>query len=191
MMRVPREATGLQSCETDPGNKRQAVAKSVGLMFQASTWLTRLSIVHLVHSWRLISTIVQPVAGGTRNLRMRASYRSDEALSSLKWSMMSSTFGVAALDHMNQSFSYNASGVVQNRTDAAVPMNSRYYGYDALLRLTCEARGASGVVPTATNCVSGGNYANSLFTYNDGASATTPPDTRASSFIQHNLGGNQ
>lgn len=79
-------------------------------------------------------------------------------------------------------------GAITTRYDAADIAASRFYGYDALLRLTCEARGSGSTNPTASDCMTTSAQLASLVTYNDGVDAAHPVDTRATSFTRTESG---
>ena len=117
-----------------------------------------------------------------RTLKFQALYRSDGALSGLRWLLDGAT---DAWD-LSQDFGYTKAGLLATRTETALTskLTSRYYGYDALLRLTCEARGDATTQPTAADCGTKKLKMGGLFTYHDGASATAPPDVRSVAHIR-------
>nr|MBA3406108.1 RHS repeat protein [Gemmatimonadaceae bacterium] len=146
------------------------------------------------HSYRafgplsgLNTAVVQPVDPSTsrelRRLVLANSYRSDDSINTIRWSLgpYSST---PTIDLLNQTMSYTAAGVLSQRNDSADTQSSRYYGYDALLRMTCEARGSGTGHPTSANCDTSSTRLAGLFTYGDGQSASSPPDVRLTSFIK-------
>ena len=136
-----------------------------------------------------LSNAVTPVtqASGTtiRTLMYGASYRTDYLLSNqtwgLEWTSGPIGFGISL---MNQTFGRTAASAISTRTDLADVAASRYYGYDALLRLTCEARGVGTTNPTSADCVETSPRLAALHAFNDGASASAPVDTRLSSFMR-------
>ncbi|MBP9204513.1 MAG: hypothetical protein KBG28_11140 [Kofleriaceae bacterium] len=117
-----------------------------------------------------------------RTLKFQALYRSDGALSGLRWLLDGAT---DAWD-LSQDFGYTKAGLLATRTETALTskLTSRYYGYDALLRLTCEARGDATTQPAAADCGTKKLKMGGLFTYHDGASATAPPDVRSVAHIR-------
>ena len=133
--------------------------------------------------------ISQPVtSGNTRKLTMRATYRADDALQSLSWQGVPATGTPPTVSYLVQIYGYGPAGAMVSRFDTGA-QTSRFYQYDALMRLTCEARGDSaGVQPTYADCTTSSARLVAQHTYNDGASALAPPDTRASSFTNHIAG---
>jgi RHS repeat-associated protein len=66
---------------------------------------------------------------------------------------------------LDASFEYYATGMVRKRTDAVDATRSRYYEYDRLLRLTCEARGDASGGPGPSDCVEDTARVLGRFTY--------------------------
>ena len=133
---------------------------------------------------RLFTPIVQTVAGGTRTLVMNAAYRTDNSIATLDWSLLRASGTVQPISLVKPTMSYGPAGLISTRTDAADIASSRYYGYDALLRLTCEARGGGTIQPSSADCVTTSIRIGGLFTYGNGQSATSPPDVRLTSYIK-------
>lgn len=124
--------------------------------------------------------VMQPAGGDTRILKLRPTYRSDDSIGTLNWRLE----GTSSTIHLiNQTMGYGSAGALSDRTDSADMLSSRYYGYDSLLRLKCEARGTS-TAPSSSDCVTTSSKLAGLFTYGDGESATSPPDVRKTSFIK-------
>jgi YD repeat-containing protein len=94
--------------------------------------------------------------------------------------------GLPSIALVYQSLAYTAAGLLKDRIDFGNYEQRRYYGYDALLRMTCEARGqtSTSTAPTAAHCVQSSALAAGLYTYGNGQSATSPPDVRLTSFIR-------
>lgn len=117
-------------------------------------------------------------------LRSELVYRSDDTVTNLSWK-------IGATYYVNQSFTFTPAGLIQTRHENAslnnAILNSRYYAYDSLLRLTCEARGSGSTHPTSGDCVTSSARLRALVTFHDGASATQPPDTRNTSYLKANL----
>ncbi len=131
----------------------------------------------------LSTAVLQPVSGGFRKLTLAATYRSDDSLSLIDWTLKHQSGG-SSIAVLKQTMGYTPASLVKTRTDEADIAASRYYQYDALLRLTCEARGFDSTQPSSADCVTSSTRLASLLTYHEGASAGAPPDVRASTYIQ-------
>ena len=131
------------------------------------------------------TTAAQQTSGSTiRTLAYSASYRTDYLASSQAWGLDVTSGPGFGISLMSQTFSRTPASAIATRTDAADVAASRYYGYDALLRLTCEARGVGSTNPTSADCVETSPRLAALHAFNDGASTTAPVDTRFSSFTR-------
>jgi YD repeat-containing protein len=99
-------------------------------------------------------------------LRMDRGYNFDGSPARVVWRQ-----GLRPL--VNQEFEYYSNGLIKHIADTADARRSRYYEYDRLLRLTCEARGVEGTVPGPADCTSESPRVLSLFGYGafDGSSA--------------------
>jgi YD repeat-containing protein len=128
------------------------------------------------------TTSVQPAVGGQRTLKLRATYRTDDSLSLMNWTQFGT--GVSDINLLKQTLGRGPAGLISNRTDVADTMSSRFYAYDALLRMTCEARGDT-VQPSSSDCNIPSSRLGALFTYGDGQGATSPPDARLTTFIKN------
>jgi YD repeat-containing protein len=116
---------------------------------------------------------------GPKIVTLSIGRRSDDAISTLDWK----TTGTPTY-FLNQTFSYTAAGLLTQRNDAATKAQSRYYGYDALLRMTCEARGSTTQYPSSADCVGSSSKLAGLYTFHDGAIATQPPDVRSTAHLK-------
>jgi hypothetical protein len=136
-------------------------------------------IYHAFGSVRaLTTTSVQPVTGGTRTLTMSTSYRTDGVLSGINWSLSGSS-GISNIGLVSQTFAYGVAGLLSERNDGSDALASHYYGYDALLRMTCETRGDT----SSKDCSTASPNLARLFTYGDGQGPTSPPDVRLTSYV--------
>ena len=133
-----------------------------------------------------LKTASSQVAGGSeRTLQLSITYRSDDSINELAWRYNHSGGPfVAPINIISQTIGYAPGGLIKTRTDAADIASSRFYGYDALLRMTCEARGSGSTQPTVSDCATSATRLAGLFTYGDGQSATSPPDVRLTSFLR-------
>jgi hypothetical protein len=86
---------------------------------------------------------------------------------------------VPSIDVMAQTLLYTPAGTLNQRSDAADPVSSRYYGYDRLQRLTCEVRDG-----TSADCTTTSSKLAALYTYFNGQNGTSPPDTRSTAYIK-------
>jgi YD repeat-containing protein len=111
-----------------------------------------------------------------RTLKFRASYRGDGALRGLRWKLD----GATDVFDLYQNFTFTPAGLLATRTETqlADKTTSRHYGYDSLLRLTCEARGSGVTQPSAADCNASSTRLAGLFTFHNGANSTQPPDVR-------------
>jgi len=129
---------------------------------------------------------IQAAGSSTRKLRYLPTYRSDYALASLRWKYVHASGpwvpDIALI--AQESLVRSPAGAIMNRYDDADIAASRIYRYDSLLRLVCEARGAGGWNPVDSDCQFAGGRTASIVTYNDGASASQPVDTRATQYIR-------
>lgn len=128
--------------------------------------------------------VSQPVGAYARTLTMSAGYRNDDSLNNVQWTLVPNDSSVPTIQLMAQTFGYSPAGLVMMRTDTADIEASRFYRYDSLLRMTCEARGTT-THPTSSDCVTSSARLAALFTYGDGQTASTPPDVRMTSFIKN------
>jgi YD repeat-containing protein len=118
------------------------------------------------------------VSIGSKKLQFTLGQRTDGAVSGFSW-------GTTTTSHLyNQTFTYSPAGLLTQRNDSVVKTMSRHYQYDALLRMTCEARGSSTTYPSASDCVGSSSRLAGLYTYHDGASATQPPDVRGTALLK-------
>jgi hypothetical protein len=124
--------------------------------------------------------VAQPSTGGTRALFLRTTQRSDGSLNRLSWHLKGPS---DVINLLTQTMSYSPAGAVTLRDDAADMESSRFYKYDPLLRMTCEARGTSSL-PSSSDCVTSSQKLAGLYTYGNGQSASSPPDVRLTSFIK-------
>lgn len=120
------------------------------------------------------------VLAGHGTLRLAMKYRSDDSISLLDWSFGNSS----PIAIVKPTMGYTAAGLLKTRTDAADIRSSRYYGYDALLRMTCEARGDATVQPSSVDCDIRSPRLAGYYTYGTGQAATSPPDVRLTSFVR-------
>jgi YD repeat-containing protein len=136
----------------------------------------------------LTTASVQTVGSSRRTMYHWITYRTDNAISNYVYDFLrSSGFNVPAVPVVYQYLGYSPASVISSRQDVTAGENasSRYYGYDALLRMTCEARGSSdGTLPTSTDCSSSSSRLAGLFTYGNGEGATSPPDVRKTAFLK-------
>lgn len=129
------------------------------------------------------TSVESPSGNGNRRLLMGAAFRSNNSLLSLDWSLRSTTPPLLSpIAVLKQTYTYTPAGLLQTRTDVADDLATRYYGYDALYRMTCEARWYHGM-PSAVDCATPTKRTASIFTYGNGESATSPADARTSSQI--------
>jgi hypothetical protein len=126
---------------------------------------------------------VQPVGSGSRRLKLTNTYRSDNSLQMLDWTMVG-TGGASSIAILKDEMTYGPAGLLSLRRDLADNLSSRFYNYDPLLRMTCEARGSGSTVPSSADCVTSSTRLAGLYTYGNGASAVQPPDVRLTSFIK-------
>jgi hypothetical protein len=121
---------------------------------------------------------------GTTTLQLDLGRRLDGALNQVYWYSATPSAppisGVITSTSMRQQLAYTKAGFTKSRSEIALSnkSTSRYYDYDALMRLTCEARGSSTAQPTSADCVSTDAQLAGLFNYHDGANAAQPPDVR-------------
>lgn len=156
----------------------------------------------------LTTRSLQPSSGSDRQLILRDTYRNDDVLTARDWSFVDPAGVVPRVPVLAQTLSHTAAGMLANRIDANDHLASRVYKYDALLRMTCEARGdvandpslqdcqlpqtttAWGVLPKDAQRTPAGlrlrppARAAGLFTYGNGVSATSPQDVRLTSVVQ-------
>jgi hypothetical protein len=130
-----------------------------------------------------LSGLITPVTlPGPKTLKLDVTRRSDDAITNLSWA----TTGTPTY-FINQTFTYTPAGLLQLRDDIFGP-TTRYYEYDSLQRLTCEARGedppAPKVNPTSADCQPSSARLVGQYTYHDGTATNAPPDVRASAFTK-------
>ena len=136
----------------------------------------------------LDTPVSQPIVpSGTRQLRLRNTYRSDDSISLLDWTLVAVPAGPADIAIVKDTMTYGPAGLLSLRQDAADIESSRFYGYDALLRMTCEARGSGSTQPSSSDCATASSRLAGLYSFGDGQSGISPPDVRITSFI--NAGG--
>jgi YD repeat-containing protein len=128
--------------------------------------------------------VVQPAGQYTRTLWRRMTYRTDDSASILEWQLRPSNRAIAGINIVGDLMTYGPAGLLSLRQDEADIQSSRHYGYDALLRMTCEARGSGTTQPSSSDCVTSSTRLAGLYTYGNGESATSPPDVRLTSFIK-------
>ena len=127
-----------------------------------------------VRSYRVGVALSNP----SRDVWFAAARNSDGSLASHRWYNRTTRFPLTSVDYMNQSFTYNGAGLPVSRVDSAVHTNRRFYQYDSLMRLTCEAKGDGTTAPTAADCVPSSARRMGLFTYTSGLDPSSPPDNR-------------
>lgn len=116
-------------------------------------------------------------------LEYTATFATDDSLAEQRWY---SPGWWGAIELMRQAISRTSSGLISARSDSGDQVASRYYGYDSLLRMTCEARGDS-TSPTSADCTTNSTRLAGLFTYGNGdpsKSPPEPPDVRLSAFLR-------
>lgn len=86
----------------------------------------------------LDTPVLQTAGGHTRGLGLRLTYRSDDSISQLDWSLREPLGTPIAI--VKQTMGYTPAGLTNSRTDAGDIVSSRYYAYDSLLRMTCGPR---------------------------------------------------
>src|SRR5207244_63794 len=113
---------------------------------------------------------VSTVTGGTRTLTLANTFRSDDAQTLVNWTNTCTTGcpGAGSVAVLKQTLGFTPAHATSQRTDAADIVSSRYYGYDSLLRMTCEARGSGSTQPSSSDCVTTSTRLAGLYTYNDG-----------------------
>ncbi|MBA3405257.1 MAG: hypothetical protein H0U13_11350 [Gemmatimonadaceae bacterium] len=133
----------------------------------------------------MTTPVRQPSGASTRALKYTATFKSDDSLSDQTWNLEHATGAyVAPVSLLRQQLTHSASGILSYRSDLADSRSSRYYGYDALMRLVCEARGTSTTNPGATgqDCLNSSMRVAGLYSYGNGQGATSPSDARLTSF---------
>ncbi|MDQ3341016.1 MAG: hypothetical protein M4D80_38145 [Myxococcota bacterium] len=135
----------------------------------------------------MTTAVTQPAGASHRTLKMINSVTGgfDYTLGNLRWYLEHFSPFEQSIALMDQAIGYTPSGVPQTRVDTADQYASRWYGYDALVRMTCEARGGFGAQsPTSADCSTSSPRVAGLYTYGNAESASSPPDARLSSFIK-------
>ena len=134
----------------------------------------------------MTTAVTQPAGASHRTLKMINTVTNgfDYTLGNLRWYLEHFSPFEPSIALMDQAIGYTSSGVQQTRIDSGDPLASRWYGYDALMRLTCEVRGSSVQAPTASDCTTSSPRIAGLFTYGNAESASSPPDVRLSTFLK-------
>jgi hypothetical protein len=129
-----------------------------------------------------VRALTTPVTDGTRTLVQSLTRKLDGSLDVLDWRLDGGT----PISLVNQTFLQTEAGLIAERRDAADRESARFYRYDSLLRMDCEARGKSSppTYPTSANCVTSDPLLAGLHTFGNGQSATSPPDVRLTSFTR-------
>lgn len=81
-------------------------------------------------------------------------------------------------------YSYNGAGLMTYRQSQMGAAQSKFYRYDNLMRLTCEATGSGSTHPVAGDCSQTKPRVTTLLTYTQGQSASDPPDNRKTAFLK-------
>jgi hypothetical protein len=137
------------------------------------------------HPFGPLSWLSLPVNDGYRTLKSFMAVKSDGSPDVLDWRMAAINFPQQQdIGLLNQYLYYSKAGLITERRDYADKPSARYYEYDALLRMKCEARG--GLSPlmfaSAADCNTSSTRLAGLFTYGNGESASSPPDVRLTAF---------
>lgn len=136
----------------------------------------------------LTTAVAQPSDTSIRTLKMINEIGADfdYNLNTLRWQLVGTSGPpVNTIAVINQLMGYTSSGLLQDRHDTADALSSRYYSYDALLRMTCEARGGFGLgYGSSSDCSTSSPRVAGLYTYGNGEAASSPPDVRMSTFIK-------
>jgi RHS repeat-associated protein len=131
-----------------------------------------------------VTAVVQPAGGSlSRTLTFGQAFNYDGTLEIEAWRLLGN--GLSDIALMHQMFDNTESGLVSGRRDSADLESARYYQYDSLLRMTCEARGqAPSTFPSASDCTESSSRLAGLFTFGNGESASQPADVRRTSFVR-------
>jgi hypothetical protein len=145
-------------------------------------------IANAISYWSFgpLASLTANASDGTRTLKYDATYYNEGELNTTNWRLQ----GSASIALVYQNLSYTPAGLINNRYDFGDLEARRYYEYDSLLRLKCEARGQSSTntSPDTTHCTTTSPLAAALFTYGNGELPTSPPDVRMTQFLRSEFG---